>query len=270
MIHMRPRALFIVGLVLALSAVACKKDDAASHVQKGDSYFNQGMFNESIVKYRRAIQLDGQLGETRSKLADAYARTNDRTGAIREYIRAGDLLPNDNEAQLKAGNSLLVIGRFEEARARAQTVLSKDPQNVRAQILRGNALAGLKDFDGAISDYESAVVTDPSFREAFDNLGTIQLAKGNKEEAETAFRKAVEVAPKSVDARLALANFFWAANRQADAESALKAALELEPSNTSANRALGAFYVATGRTSEAEPYVKTLASAVNTPAAQAS
>src|SRR5262245_26325888 len=235
MIHMPIRALLTVGLVLALSGVACKKDDAASHVQKGDTYFNQGMFSESIVEYRRALQLNGGLGETRSKLADAYSHTNDRASAVREYIRAGDLLPDDNDAQLKAGNALLVAGRFEEARARAQTILTRDPQNVRAQILRGNALAGLKDFDGAISDYESAVVTDHSFREAFDNLGTIQLAKGNKDEAEKAFLKAVEVAPKSVEARLALANFFWATNRQADAESAMKAALEIDPQNMESN-----------------------------------
>src|SRR5262245_50609748 len=108
----------IVGLTLA-AGVACNEDDAATHVRKADAYFDQGMFRESIIEYRHALQLNGQLGAARSKLGDAYARTNDAPNAIREHIRAGDLLPDDIEAQLKAGNSLLLIKRFEEAKARA-------------------------------------------------------------------------------------------------------------------------------------------------------
>src|SRR5262249_28062474 len=163
------------------------KDDAASHVRKADAYFDHGMFRESIVEYRRALQFNGQLGTVRSKLGDAYARTNDAPNAIREYIRAGDLLPDDLEAQLKAGNSLLLINRFEEAKTRAQGILDKDPRHAGAQILRGNALAGLKDFEGAIGDYENAVIADPSQSNAFRNLGTIQLLRGNRDEAEKAF-----------------------------------------------------------------------------------
>jgi tetratricopeptide (TPR) repeat protein len=50
----------------------------------------------------------------------------------------------------------------------------------------------------------------------------------------------------------------------------LKDALTIDQSNVLANRALGTFYVASGRIPEAEPYFKTIASAVDTPAAQAS
>ena len=159
------------------------------------------------------MQIDAQRGDAHLKLADAQVKANDPVNAIKEYIRAADLLPNDADTQLKAAQGLLLAGRYEDARARADKVLERDKQNVTAQILRGNALAGLKDFDGAIAEYEDAVATDPSQHEAFVNLGTVQFLRGNREESEAAFHKAVEAAPQSVEARLSLANFYWASQR---------------------------------------------------------
>ncbi len=207
--------------VVVLGAVAIGrsffKTGPEEYVRRGHEYFDQGQFPEAILEYRRALQLDQQLGDARLKLGDAYARTNDPGNAIKEYIRAADLLPDNTDAQLKAAGGLLLAGRFEDARTRADKVLEKDAQNASAQILRGNALAGLKDFDGAVADYENAIASNPAQHEAFVNLGTIQQLRGNKDQAEAAFLKAVEAAPKLVQARLALANFYWAGNRPVDA-----------------------------------------------------
>jgi putative PEP-CTERM system TPR-repeat lipoprotein len=253
----------------ALLVASCQKSPEAA-IRKGDTFFQEGHYKEAILEYRNALQINQQLGEVHLKLGDTYAKNNDGLNAIKEYIRAADLLPENNDAQLKAASGLLLAGRFDEARGRADKVLERDKQNVRAQILRGNALANLKDLDGAITEYENAIAADPKEHQAFVNLGTIQFMKGNREESEKAFLQAVTAAPKSIEARLGLANFYWASRRAAEAEQALKEALAIDPASLIANRALGIFYMATNKVADAEPYFKSLATTVGTPASMAS
>ena len=142
----------------------------------------------------------------------------DPARALEEYVRAADLLPGDPAVQLKAGKVLLVLGRFDEAKARAEKALEADPKHVDAQILLGNAFAGLRDAESAIAEYQEAIALDPASDQAYTAAGFSQMARGDNAQAEAAFKKAVEVAPKAIPARLALANFLWATGRLTDAE----------------------------------------------------
>lgn len=254
-----------LAAVVLLSAAGCSKDDPAEFVRKGQAAMADKRPAEAIIEFRRALQIDARSGDARLGLADAYATTNDQVNALREYVRAADLLPDNLDLQIKAGNYLLLAQQFQDAQARADAVLARDPKHVNAQILRGNALAGLKDFDGAIAEYESAIAIDPKKLDAFVSLGTIQFMNKQGAEAEAAFLKAVEADPKSSVARLALANYYWASRRPADAETTLKAAIEIDPKNVDANRALGIFLLSAGRAPEAEPYFKALTAANPTP-----
>src|SRR5262249_48931660 len=163
----------------------------------GDIYFDQGHYPEAVIEYRSGIQLDARRGDIRMKLADAYLKEKDPSNALREYVRAADLLPSSVDAQLKAGQLLLVAHAFPEARTRAEKALALDAKNVDALVLRGNALAELKDLDGAIAEYESAIAEDPSRNQAYMSLGAIQFVQGKHAEAEEAFKNAIAADPKS-------------------------------------------------------------------------
>ena len=208
---------------------------------------------------RNAIQQDPRFGEARYRLAETYARLGDVQNAFEEYIRAGDLLPDQLDVQLKAAAALLLAGRIEEAKTRAAAVLEIDPTNLAAQILLGNALAGLQDLDGAIAQIEDAIAIDPRRTLTYTNLGALQLVRGDLEQAEATFKRAVELAAESITARLSLANLYWATTRLDEAERSLHAAVALDPGDPHANRSIATFYVATDRAVEAEPYLKALA-----------
>src|SRR5450759_3295139 len=238
---LRSRFSIIAFLLLVVLAAACSRDPK-TYVANGDRYVAAKKYREATIEYRNALQKDPMLGEARMKLADAYAQLGDLANAVRECQRGADLLPNDAAAQLKAGQLLLLAGRYEEARARARKILDKNPKHVEAQILFANALAGVKDLDGAIKELEQAIALDPQRSLSYTNLGAILYTKGNREQAETAFRNAVAMDAKSVNARLALANFLWATDRASDAEGLLKEALALEPNNLLAHRALATLY----------------------------
>ncbi len=252
----------LIGLALLPLVSGCRKS-ADAHFQKANDYLAKSQLPEAIVEYRAALQVDSKRGDIRKKLADTYLQNHDGVNALRESVRAADLLPDDAAAQLQAGNLLLAARSFEDAKGRADRVLALEPKNVNGQILLGNALAGLKNLDKAIAEYEEALALDPTQDRASSGLGVLQFVSGKRDEAEATFKKAVEMSPKSVPARMALANFFWASGRAPEAEQTLKETLSLAPDDVAANRALGAFYMASGRAKEAEPYFQSLANGMD-------
>ena len=103
----RGLATICIGVVLASCGVS-SEEAALRHVTRGDEYLAKKQYQQAIVEYRSAVQQREQSGELRYKLAAAYEAAGDTRSAIREFIRAADLLPDNNEAQLKAATYLLV------------------------------------------------------------------------------------------------------------------------------------------------------------------
>jgi tetratricopeptide (TPR) repeat protein len=249
--------------------VGCRQDPAAAKrrfLASGDQYFAASRYPEAVIQYRSAVQADPSAGDARAKLADAYLGAGDPANGIKEYVRAADLLTGDLNVQLKAGNLLLLAGRFDDAKARAEKILATRPDEVNAQLLMANALAGLKDVDAAVAQIEEALRIAPERSGTYSNLGALELGRGNREAAEAAFRKAVALRPKAVDAQLALGNFYWVTERWALAEESFKLALDLEPRNPLTNRMLASFYLATNRLPDAEGPLKTVYAVTKTSA----
>jgi tetratricopeptide (TPR) repeat protein len=252
-----------VAIVVFLAfGTACSRDPEVlkrQYLEAGDRFVAEGKHAEAILEYRNAIRLDTRLGEARSKLSASYEAVRDLPNALREAVRAADLMPDSVEAQLRAGSLLLRARQFPEARARAVSALAKEPRNPVALILLGNALASLKDLDAAIEQVEQAIDEDPQLALSYVNLGAMQIAKGDRDAAESAFRRAVDAAPRSALAHIGLANFLWSGGRADEAERELKIALEIEPKSPAVNRALATLYLTRNRLTEAERYLKAFA-----------
>src|SRR5262245_18845362 len=239
----------------------CRQNPAlakAKYFDRGNRYFDSKQYAEATLEYGNAVRLDPGFGEARFKLAESYRALGNMRAAFPEYVRAADLLPERDDAQLTAGNLLVNGGRFQEAKERARVVLRRDANNVAALVLLGNSLAGLKDLDEGIGVLGRAVQLEPEGPSVYANLGVFQLAQGDPQPAEEAFTKAVAVAPKSVDAYLNLANFYRAVHKSKEAEETFQRALEVEPKSVKAYDGLAALYMETGRQTLAEPFFKTL------------
>ena len=252
----------VLLLAVSILGASCKQDPQQALrklLASGDAYMAQRRYADAIVQYRNAVARDGSSGEARSKLGNAYLLTQDPRNALRELVRAADLLPKDVGAQVQAGKVLLLIGQYPEAKARAVAALDNDPKNVEGLLLLGNSLAGMKDIDGAIEHIEEAIDADPKRMLTYANLGALEQARGNADGAESAFKRAVDVAPKSATTHMSLANFYWASNQKVLAEEELKTALSLEPKSPNVNRALAVFYLMSKRNAEALKYLKAFA-----------
>jgi Flp pilus assembly protein TadD len=87
------------ALVLsALTLTGCSKDPEVAKrefMESGDRYVAEGKMSEAIIEYRNAVQQDPLYGEARVKLAAALRETGDVANALRESIRAADVLATE-------------------------------------------------------------------------------------------------------------------------------------------------------------------------------
>jgi tetratricopeptide (TPR) repeat protein len=258
----RSTATGLSWLVLVLLASSCARvptDDARSGVTRAEAHLQRKQFQEAIIGYRNALKTDPSNGTARLNLARAYVGAKDYKNAYLEYMRAGDLLPDDLDVQAEVGNILLLGRYFEDAKTRARSILQKNPSHLAGLILLGNALAGLQDLENAVSVAERVASHEAASQGSYVNLGALRLARGEYDEAEKAFTTAVVKNPRSLSAHLALANFYRAAGKLDASERAFQQALEVDPQNFQANRAIAAFYVESNRSARAEPYLRHVA-----------
>src|SRR5262249_28022192 len=99
-----------VWLVITVLVSACAQNPEIAkrkYFESGNQYFANKQYAEATLQYSNALHQDPQFGQARLKLADAYRALGNMKAAFPEYIRAADLLPDETEAQLVAGNLLV-------------------------------------------------------------------------------------------------------------------------------------------------------------------
>jgi len=254
-----------IGIGLCAAIAACGRTSPAEHVRRAEAYAAKKDFANAIVEYRSALQQDPKLGTARLRLGDIYAQISDGQNAYREYVRAADTMPDNIDAQLKAGALLLLSNQYAEAKTRAEAVLRMSPRHPGALTLLGNALAGLNDTDGALERLNEAILSDPSQGSLYSNLGVLQLARGDRQMAEASFKKATHAMPDRAEPRVALAHFLRSQGRDAEAEQVLREAITIDPKSVQANSNLAELYLTTGRSLLAEAPLKAIADARQDP-----
>jgi tetratricopeptide (TPR) repeat protein len=250
-------------LALLIAAVVCgcsnPEKEKLAHVQSGDRYVAQKRDDFAVIEYQRAIKLDPKYGEALWKLGQVYERTGDLRNAFPAFIRAADASPENRAAQVKAGEVLLVTGRFEDAKARAAALISRDAKDIEARLIQVNALAALGDVKAALSEAEQTIELNPRHSGALLTLGSVHARAGQVKEAEAAFRQAAAADPESPVVRLPLATLLIRTGRASEAEPVLREVLSKVPRDPAANRILADLYLSTGRPQDAEEPLKIVA-----------
>ena len=125
-------------------------------------------------------------------------QNGDGPNALREYVRAAELLPDDEDAQLKAAKFMLLAGSVCRCQGAWRTdagQIAEERRGAGPDRERAGRSEGLR--DSAVDAFEKAAQLDPSRSTTYSELGAAQMAKGDPVAAEAAFRKAVEINPKS-------------------------------------------------------------------------
>ena len=139
-------------------------------------------------------------------------------------------LPQVNQADLiKEAEANLVNGKFYEAIATCEEIISVKPDAVAYQIM-GKTWVEMNQIDEAIAAYQKSLEVKPNFAEVYVSLGELYFKQQREEEAVTAYKKGIKLAPDLKDGYRGLVEVLLAQGKVDEAEELSYNALIQHPS----------------------------------------
>jgi putative PEP-CTERM system TPR-repeat lipoprotein len=234
---------------------------------------------------REAERLDTAAAGPKAAMAQYLLATRDISGAQKEVDAGTAIAPDDPDVERMAALVLLAQGKSDEAIAKLDAILSKDPNNVRGLATRGDVLMGQNKLKEAEADIDRAMKLMPNnaglvfldgvllAREgklaaaeaqlskasmAFNNIpygyfleGIVQYRLGQYEQAASSLSKYIARFPKAAAPRRLVAQIDILNHNYSDAIDVLKPATDADPNDVTSELILAQAYIATGRRNDA-------------------
>ena len=264
----RQKYYLVLGMLLLAGCSSDPNQQKAKHLSRGETYLKDGKYQEAVIEFRNAIQIDRKFVQAHRRLAQTYLSLNNRDAALREFEEAVALDPANSDTQLTLAQLLIGRRQYDEAQAAVDKVLAAEPSNARAHAVLAEKYSSMRALPNAIAELQKAIDIDPTHIEYYASLGAFELAAGRPSDAETTYVDAVQKLPNSVDAHMTLGQFYLSHGRTGESEAELRAASKLSSSAVLPRLLLGRLYEATGRLADAEKvYVDLKSSASDDPLA---
>jgi len=207
------------------------------------------------------------------RLGSEYLQKGDPTSALREFLEAEKLNPDDALVQYGLGSALNAKGRFQEGLQHYRKALEIDPKFTEVHNAMGSTYLELGQWDNAIREFEitlkdllyltpfyvennlgwayykkgdlptaighyrRALSMKPDFGLAYYNLGLAYKENKQTEEAIAAMRSAIDYVPNLLDAHLQLGILCFNSGKRVQAQKAFEEVVRLAPKSDSARLA---------------------------------
>jgi Flp pilus assembly protein TadD len=225
--------------------------------------------------------LEVQPSERQALAALGYVTTS--SAPRREGLDPRDMIRG--HVQLENSRSLVAAGRFADALAGIDAMLSDDPENLAALALKAHAQIELGDLNDADTTLRKILDLDPKNSEAVAGLCRIEMQRGHPDkaielarfgastrspfgvfgalearalmtqqrfsDAERVVDKALDHLPDDPDLLSVRAALFARAGKSAEAEAALRRAVSSAPYHRQCRRQLGQLLMDSGRRQDA-------------------
>jgi tetratricopeptide (TPR) repeat protein len=150
----------------------------------GDLYSVFQDYENSVVSYRKALQLDPRIAKAHYKLGAALIRLSRPAEAIPELEAELGSDPGDADVQFNLAYALLATSQKEKAAALLNSITASHPEHPQAQYEFGKLLLENGKTDEAISHLEVAAKLNPETDYVHYQLQSAYRKAGRKEEAD--------------------------------------------------------------------------------------
>jgi len=152
--------LIVFVLLLAGGMLGCEpsaQSQAIDHYNKGVDLINEGKYDEAIVEYNQAIEIDQNFTQAYFGRGLAYFREKQYDSAIASLNMAIVLAPDDAEAYYLRGSSYYIKRQYNQAILDYTLAIKLDPADVQSFRYRGNAYRDQGQSGQAIADYNRVI-----------------------------------------------------------------------------------------------------------------
>ena len=208
---------------------------------------------EAGESFRRALAADPSFALAYAGLCERYVigyeRTSDTALIPQAESACGQALKLDDslrEVSEALAHLYLVSGRFEQAAAIYEELISSDPDNADGYIGLGQALDGEQRAADAERTLRRGIDAEPTYWRAHTELGNFLIHHGRAAEAVPVLRHVMQLVPASARASTNLGAALEMTGDFAGAASAYERSLALEPTFLAYSN-LGSIYYFLGR-----------------------
>ncbi|MFC0515133.1 tetratricopeptide repeat protein [Mucilaginibacter angelicae] len=189
--------LFFIGFPLLTSAQEIKADKS---IKLAIEQSQQGQLDSSIENCNRALIFYPGSARGYYVRGSAYQLKANYDQAIIDYNKAIELDSVYLDAYFNRGNAYKIKANYDQAIIDYNKVIKMAPTYVDAYNNRGSVYKAIGSYDQAIIDYNKAIQLDPKYAIAYYNRANAYDEKGNNDKAIIDCNKAIELDPKYVNA----------------------------------------------------------------------
>ena len=207
----------------------------------------------------KALQLNDQLGEAHTSLANLRRRRGDSKGAEAAFDRALELNPNYMWAYLWYGELLAwQVHRPKDALPLARRAVALNPVSAASNYVLGNILGRLGRLDEALLQFEKTIEVEPTHPNGSRGLATTNWSSGKLDKAVAWFRKTISLDPGVSRTAAYLGRVYLALGDDHEAEFWAKRSMELAPEGYWPNATMERLHVYRGEEDTALDYARKL------------
>jgi serine/threonine protein kinase/predicted negative regulator of RcsB-dependent stress response len=221
--------------------------DAQAYNRRGLAHVSTRNYEQAIIDYTRAIELDPYYAEAYNNRSTAHLLMGNNGQAVVDCSRAIELAPDFVAAYVNRGIAYTGLRAYDLALADYDTALNLDSKNVYAHFNRGNTYLWMSKTEEAIANYNQAIALDPEFVAAYTNRGACYTELKNYKLALADFNKAIELNPDYVYAYYNRANLQREFRHYEEAIADYSKVAELNPEHSHVYENRGDAYAAIGQ-----------------------
>jgi len=226
----------IISMIF-LSGCATSRQDrerASSHVNMGAAYLKSGQFSPALREFLAAQGLSPDDPEIRYYTGLSYYGIGMKEEAKREFLKAISIKPDYSEAHNYMGTIYLEEGFYDKAIEEFDLALSNLFYETPAIALNniGWAYYKKKDCKSALTKYETALKREPDtiiLPLIQKNMGIAYLADHSVNKAIYHLKKAIDMAPGMIESRYWLGICYFEWGNMEKAVEELRAVIAANP-----------------------------------------
>ena len=197
-----------------------------AHLILGNLFVKQEDWDGAIGAYREALSLDPEYKSAILGLADAYRLAARYDEAAAGYRRLLELDPNDNKAFYHLAEIHAAREEYEEALEVLAGLEATGEERAPARNLKGQSLLSLGRLDEAEAELRLALEMDDQLSDAWYNLALLFEERGDGSRAIEAYETRLEMAPKDFRSHFNVAKLYGALGDPERMEASFRAAIE--------------------------------------------
>jgi tetratricopeptide (TPR) repeat protein len=191
-----------VAVRLARERVLKEPRSGAAWGELGEVFLANELEAEANVCFTQAERFDPNNPRWPYFLGGPSLNQGDRAGALPYFQRAADLADAAGDAndspRLLLAETLLALGRLDEAEAQYRRVLARHPDDLRAHYGMGLLAVARDDWEGSRDHFRRCLGSPEAQRKACVQLAAVSQRLGDTAEADK-FREQADRLPKDFD-----------------------------------------------------------------------